>query len=95
VFLTWFWVSVVFKLGSCWSSWRKRVNCGFWRTSGRLRGTLGVDSWYLGFSSVFWFDPVLFGALFEVFWGLRWVFVGFLLVVMVNWSGLWVLEKIR
>jgi len=27
--------------------------CGFWRTSGRLRGTLGMDSWYLGFSSVF------------------------------------------
>ena len=32
----------------------ENVNYGFWRTSGWLRGTLGVDSWYLGFSSVFW-----------------------------------------
>jgi len=32
-----------------------------------------VDSWYLGFSSVFWVDPVLFGTLLDVFCGLRWV----------------------
>ena len=54
------------------------VNCGFWRTSGRFRGTFGVDSWYLGFSSVFWVDPVLFGAIFDVFWvsvGFCWVLV--------------------
>ena len=54
-----------------------------------------MDSWYLGFSSVFWVDPVLFGALFDVFCGLRWVFVGFSLVVNINGCGLWVLEKIR
>ena len=54
-----------------------------------------MDSWYLGFSSVFWVDPVLFGALFDVFWVLRWVFVGFSLFVNINGSGLWVLEKIR
>jgi len=64
VFLGLLLVSLCFPLSSCW----KIVSCGFWRTSGRLRGTLGVDSWYLGFSSVFWVDPVLFGALFDVFW---------------------------
>jgi len=42
-----------------------------------------VDSWYLWFSSVFWVDPVLFGALFDVFWGLRWVSFGF------PWSSCW------
>jgi len=68
------------------------VDCGFWRTSGRLSGTLGMDSWYLWFSSVFWFDPILFGALFDVFWGLRLVLVGFMLVVMVKNCKLWVLE---
>jgi len=41
-----------------------------------------MDSWYLGFSSVFWVDPVLFGSLFDVFWGLRCVLVEFLLVIM-------------
>jgi len=52
------WVSLGFPWSSCWKS----VNCGFWRTSGRLRGTLGMDSWYMGFSSVF--GLILF------FWGL-------------------------
>jgi len=47
------------SLGFPWSwSW-KSVNCGFWRTSGRLTGTLGVELWLLGFSFVFGFDPVL------------------------------------
>jgi len=82
-------------VGSCWSSCWKSVNCGFWRTSGRLRGTLGVDSWYLGFSSLFWVDPVLFGALFDVFSDLRCVLVGFLLFTMVKKCKLWVLENIR
>ena len=35
-------------------------------------------------------DPVLFGALFDVFWGLRWVLVGFMLVIMVKNCKLWV-----
>ena len=94
VFLTGFGVSIGFRWVLAWSSCWKSVNCGFWRTSGRLRGTLGVDSWYLGFSSVFWVDPVLFGALFDVFCGLRWVLVGFMLVIMVKKSKLWVLENI-
>ena len=38
----------------------------------------------MGFSSVIWVDPVLFGALYDVFWGLRFVLVGFLLVIMVK-----------
>ena len=53
-----------------------------------------MDSWYLGFSSVFWVDPVLFGALLDVFWGLRCILVGFLLVIMVKKGKLWVLENI-
>ena len=81
------WVLLGFPWSSCW----KIVSCGFWRTAGSLRGTLGMDSWYLGFSSVFGVDPVLFGALFDVFWGLRWVLVGFMLVVMVKRCKLWVL----
>ena len=49
----------------------------------------------LGFSSVFWVDPGFFGALFDVFCGLRCVLVGFLLVTMVKKCKLWVLENIR
>jgi len=52
-----------------------------------------VDSWYLGFSSVFLVDPALFGALFDVFCGLRLVLVGFMLVVIVKMCKLWVLEN--
>jgi len=63
------WVSLGFPWSSCW----KIVNCGFWRTSGRLRGTLGMDLWLLGFSFVFGFDPVLAWGVFDVFWVLRWV----------------------
>ena len=53
-----------------------------------------MDSWYLGFSSVFCVDPVLFGALFDVFWGLRCVLVGFMLVITVKKCKLWFLENI-
>jgi len=49
---------------------------------------------FWGISFSFGGDPVLIGALFDVFWGLRWVLVGFLLVIMVKKSNLWVLENI-
>ena len=91
VFLGLHWVSLGFPWSSCWKS----VNCGFRRTSGRLRGTLGMDSCYLGFSSVFGVDPVLFGALFDVFCGLRCVLVGFELVIVLEKCKLWFLENIR
>jgi len=54
-----------------------------------------VDLWLLVFSFVFGFDPVLVWGVSDVFWGLRWVFVGFSLVVNINGSRLWVLKKIR
>ena len=54
-----------------------------------------MDSWYLGFSSVFWVDPVHFGAFFDVFWGLRCVLLGFLLVILVKKCKLLVLENFR
>jgi len=54
-----------------------------------------VDLCLLWFSFVFGGDPVHFGDLFDVFWGVRWIFVGFLLVVKVNGRGFLVLEKIR
>jgi len=41
VFLTCFGLSVLFWLGSCWSSCWKSVNYGFWRISGRFRVLLG------------------------------------------------------
>ena len=50
-----------------------------------------MDLWLLCFSFVFGFDPVLFGALFDVFWGLRSVLVGFMLVIMVKNCKLWFL----
>ena len=60
-----------------------------------------MDLWLWVFSFVFgfdpllvWVDPVLFGALFDAFWGLRFVLVGFLLVIMVKKCKLWVLENI-
>jgi len=66
----------------------------FWRTSGSLRGILGVYLCFLGISFSFGGDPVLFGSIFYVFFGLRWVLIGFMLVVMVRNGKLWVLEKI-
>ena len=67
VFMTGFGVSIGFRWVLAWSSCWKSVYCLFWRTSGRLRGTLGMDSWYLGFSSVFWVDLVLFGLFLTCF----------------------------
>ena len=60
-----------------------------------LGGLLGVDLWLLGFSFVFGGDPVLVWDVFDVFWGVPWVLLGFSFVVKINGSGLWVLEKIR
>ena len=40
-------------------------------------------------------DPVLVSCVFDVFWCLHWVLVGFLLVIMGNKCKLWVLENIR
>jgi hypothetical protein len=37
----------------------------------------------LGFSFVFGFDPVLVWGVFDVFWGLHWVSLGF------PWSSCW------
>jgi len=51
----------------------RKCKCGFWRTSGRFRGTFEVDLWLLGFSFVVQFDPVLVWGVFDVFCGLRWV----------------------
>ena len=59
-----------------------------------FRGTFGVYLWLLGFSFFFGGDPVLVWGVFDVFWGLHWVFVGFMLVVMLRKSKLWVLENI-
>jgi len=49
---------------------------------------------FWGISFSFGGDPVLFGALFDVFWGLRSVLLGFMLVVMVRKCKLWVMENI-
>ena len=68
------WVSLGFPLSSCWKS----VNCGFWRTSVRLRVSLGMDSWYLGFSFGFGLILFLFGVFltcFGVSVGFSWVLV--------------------
>jgi len=53
-----------------------------------------VDLWLLGFSFFFGFDPVLVWGVFDVFWGLRLVLVGSMLVVMLRKCKLWVLENI-
>ena len=50
--------------------------------------------WLFGFSFVFGFDPVLVWGVFDVFWGLRCILVGFLLVIMLKKGKLWVLENI-
>jgi len=54
-----------------------------------------VDLRLLDFSFFSGGDPVLVWGVFDVFWGLRWVFVRFSLVGKLKGSGLWVLEKIR
>ena len=46
-------------------------------------------------SVVFSSDAVLVWGVFDVFWGLRFVLVGFLLVIMGNKCKFWVLENIR
>ena len=63
------WVSVGFLLVIM----VKNINCGFWRTLGRFRGTFGVDLWLLSFSFVLGFDPVLVWGVFDMFCGVRWV----------------------
>jgi len=84
------WVSLGFPWSSCWKS----VNCGFWRTSGMFRVLLGWIYGFWGISFSFGGDPVLFMAIFNMFWGLRWILVVFMLVVMVRNCKLWVLEYI-
>jgi len=59
-----------------------------------LGGLFGWIHGIWGFLLFFGFDPVLFGALFDVFWGLHFALVGFLLVIMGNKCKLWVLENI-
>jgi len=54
-----------------------------------------VDLWLLGFSFVFGFDPVLVCGVFDVFFGLRCVLVGFELVIVLENCKLWFLENIR
>ena len=54
-----------------------------------------MDLWLLGFSFVFGFDPVLVWGVFDVFWGLRCVLVGFMLVIKLENCKLWFLENIR
>ena len=58
---------------------------------GRLLGWIYVF-WF--FLSVFWVHPVLFGAIFDVLCGLRFVLVWFFLVIIVKKCKLWVLENI-
>ena len=53
-----------------------------------------MDLWLLGFSFIFGFDPVLVWGVLDVFWGLRCILVGFMLVVMVRNGKFWVLENI-
>jgi len=73
------WVSVGFLLVII----VKNINCGFWRTLGRFRGTFGVGLWLLAFSLIFGGDPALVWGVFDVVWGLLWVSLGF------PWSSCW------
>jgi len=66
------WVSVGFLLVIM----VKNINCGFWRTLGRFRGSFGVDLWLLAFSLISGGDPALVWGVFDVFWGLCWVSLG-------------------
>jgi len=53
--------------------------------------------WIYGFWGIYFSlrgDTVLFDPIFDVFWGLHWDLVGFMLVVMVKNCKLWVLENI-
>jgi len=56
--------------------------------------SFGWFSWNFLFFVVFTSDAVLDWGVFDVFWGLRLVLVGFMLVVMVKKCKLWVLENI-
>jgi len=55
---------------------------------------LGWINIFGGISFSFGGDPVLFWAIFDVFWGLHFVLVGFMLDVMLRNDKLWVLENI-
>ena len=58
--------------------------------------SFGWFSWeFLSFCCFFFSDSFLVWGVFDVFWGLRLVLVGFMLVVMVKNCKLWVLENIR
>ena len=51
-------------------------------------------SWELVFVGFFFLCSFVWGV-FDMFWGLRCVLVGFMLVLMVSNCKLWVLENIR
>jgi len=53
-----------------------------------------VYLWLLGFSFIFGGDPVFVWGVFDVFWGLRCILDGFLLVIIVKNFKFWVLENI-
>ena len=54
-----------------------------------------MDLWLLVFSFFFGGDPVLVWGVFDVFWGLRCVLVGFMLVIVLEKCKFWFLENIR
>ena len=60
-----------------------------------LGGLLGWIHGIWGFLLFFGGDPVLVWGVFDVFWGLRWVLFGFMLVIMVKKRKYWVLENFR
>jgi len=76
--------SLVVKLKGSWLWVLEKIR---W-VSDRFRGNFLVSVF---FSS----DSVLVWGVYDVFWGVRCVLVGFLLVTMVKKCKLWVLENIR
>ena len=54
-----------------------------------------MDLWLLDFSFISGGDPILDCGAFDVFWGLRWVSLGFPWSFMLEKRKLWLLENFR
>jgi len=82
-------------LGSVEFSFVEKLNrSGLWVLEKVRCVSVGFRGYFL-VSVVFSSDAVLVWGVFDVFWGLRCILVGFMLVIMVKNCKLWDLENFR
>jgi len=83
------------SVGFCWVLFGHKCNWDWIVGFGEDQVSFACFSWeLLSFFFFFSYDSFLVWCVFDVFWGLRCVFVGFLLVIVLEKCKLWFLENI-